>query len=137
MNSKVLSKEYLQEIEDQYKNRYLPEVSRASEVLIYDWNKYGDIEDMVDDIEKVNLDEWDPHFEKFEDWNLWEEDLWEHYRSQYTNYKIDLCSTISAAPVYDVDSLCVDPEIGIHRDKVYQNMVIACNLFPTDYNFNQ
>lgn len=123
VNSKVLSKQYLQEIEDQYKNKYLPEASRASEVLIYDWSNYGDIEDVVDDIEKVNLDEWDPHLEKFEDWNLWEEDLWEYHRDLYTNKKFKLCCTLEKPPIYEVDSLCVDPEIGEHRDKVYKNLV--------------
>ena len=113
----------MQEIEDQYKNRYLPEAARAGEVLIYDWSNYGDIEDMVDDIEKVNLDEWDPHLEKFEDWNLWEEDLWEYFRDLYTNKKFDVCLTMQKPPIYEVDSLCVDDEIGEHRDKVYQNMV--------------
>ena len=78
---------------------------------------------MVDDIEKVNLYEWDPHLTKFEYWNLWEEDLWEYHRDLYTNKKIDLCFDLFKSPIYEVDSLCVDDEIGEHRDKVYKNMV--------------
>ena len=123
----------MQEIENQYKNRYLPEASRASEVLIYDWNNYGDIEDMVDDIEKVNLDEWDPHYEKFEDWNLWEEDLWEYNRDQFTNKKIEICKSLGRAPVYEVERLYADPEMGEHRDKVYQNMVQTFRCFTSEY----
>ncbi|XP_054168498.1 NADH dehydrogenase [ubiquinone] 1 alpha subcomplex subunit 10, mitochondrial-like [Oppia nitens] len=131
VNSKVLTKEYLQEIENQYKKRYLQEASRHSEVLIYDWNKYGDIDDVVDDIEKIKLDEWDPHLEKFEDWNLWEEDEFEFFRNLYTNKKYKLMQKLSLMPVYDVPSLWVDDEIGEHRDKIYKHMVPNYGITPS------
>jgi len=123
VNSKVLTKKYLQEIEDQYKNKYLPEASKASEVLIYDWSNYGDIEDVVEDIERLEMDDWDPHLEKFEDWNLWEQELWEKNRIFYSNKKHDICATKSDVNIYEVDSMRLDPDDAIHRDKVYLNMV--------------
>ncbi|CAG2100902.1 unnamed protein product [Medioppia subpectinata] len=131
VNSKVLTKEYLQIIGDQYKKRFLPEIAKHSEVMIYDWNQLGDMEDMIDDIEKVNLEDWDPHFEKFEDWNLWEEDLWEIQRHRFTNKKDELVANISTVPVYDVDDLCIDQESAEHRDKIYEAMVPNYEILPS------
>lgn len=44
VQGKALTKDYLLEIERQYKNKYLREISTHAELLIYDWTGGGDIE---------------------------------------------------------------------------------------------
>ncbi|XP_022079961.1 NADH dehydrogenase [ubiquinone] 1 alpha subcomplex subunit 10, mitochondrial-like [Acanthaster planci] len=79
--------EYLQHIEDGYKNRFLPQISETSEVLRYDWTDYGDIDLVVDEIQML----------KFEHlpWNT-EDDvtLDKLYRFVYNKYHVARCMDI-------------------------------------------
>ncbi|XP_038078027.1 NADH dehydrogenase [ubiquinone] 1 alpha subcomplex subunit 10, mitochondrial-like [Patiria miniata] len=47
--------EYLQHIEDGYKNNFLPEISETSEVLRYDWSEYGEVDQVVDEIQMLKF----------------------------------------------------------------------------------
>uniref|UniRef100_UPI00358ED8D2 NADH dehydrogenase [ubiquinone] 1 alpha subcomplex subunit 10, mitochondrial-like isoform X1 n=1 Tax=Myxine glutinosa TaxID=7769 RepID=UPI00358ED8D2 len=42
---------YLKEIEDVYKERFLPQMHQTSAVLHYDWSNFGDVDKVVADIE--------------------------------------------------------------------------------------
>ena len=73
--AKILNKEWLDTIETVYKTQYLPETSRHAELIVYDWNKFGDLDLVIEDLEKVELD----HYhgiragEKLEDWRITQE----------------------------------------------------------------
>lgn len=43
--------------------------SVKSEILVYDWSNFGDVEVVVEDIERLNLEP-DPYEEKFKDWKV-------------------------------------------------------------------
>lgn len=53
VNSKALTDKYLQDIDSLYKQKFLKEVSVASELLVYDWSGGGDAEVVVEDIERI------------------------------------------------------------------------------------
>lgn len=69
MNSKVLTSEYLQDIENIYKLDYLKNVILHSHVLVYDWTNEGDISSIVGDIEMLNFD-YEKKDEKMSDWRF-------------------------------------------------------------------
>lgn len=53
VNSKALSDKYLHDIDSVYKQKFLKEVSIASELLVYDWSAGGETEVVVEDIERI------------------------------------------------------------------------------------
>lgn len=53
VNSKALTDKYLQDIDSVYKQKFLKEVSIASELLVYDWSAGGETEVVVEDIERI------------------------------------------------------------------------------------
>jgi NADH dehydrogenase (ubiquinone) 1 alpha subcomplex subunit 10 len=44
--------------------------STHAELLIYDWSNYGDVEVVVEDIERINFDSFDKYDPKMKDWRL-------------------------------------------------------------------
>ncbi|KAK2577997.1 hypothetical protein KPH14_008426 [Odynerus spinipes] len=68
VNSKVLTTKYLTDIETIYKNEYLPLIENHAYVLMYDWSCGGDINDIVEDIERIDFEYTKLHPEKLEDW---------------------------------------------------------------------
>ncbi|XP_018347336.1 PREDICTED: NADH dehydrogenase [ubiquinone] 1 alpha subcomplex subunit 10, mitochondrial [Trachymyrmex septentrionalis] len=70
VNSKVLTSEYLQDIENIYKLDYLKNIISHSHVLIYDWTNEGDISSIVEDIEMLNFDYEDKTAKKMSDWRF-------------------------------------------------------------------
>lgn len=50
--------------------------SKHAELLVYDWSQGGDVEVVVEDIERINFDRFDKHDEKMEDWRLDDEEDW-------------------------------------------------------------
>ena len=57
VNSQVLNSKYLSKMEEIYKQKYLTEMQEHSALLIYDWSHGGDIEIVVEDIEKIDYSE--------------------------------------------------------------------------------
>ena len=56
VNSKAFTPSYIADLERIYKDRYLKELSHSSNLLIYDWSKEGDLEDVVEDVEALDFD---------------------------------------------------------------------------------
>jgi len=87
VNSKVLTSEYLQDIENIYKLDYLKNIISHSHVLVYDWTNEGDISSIVEDIEMLNFDYEDKTAKKMSDWRF--ENVQElrtkrkHYENRY------------------------------------------------------
>lgn len=89
VNSKVLTKEYLSDIENLYKTSYLPYIENHAYLLIYDWSHGGDIEDIVEDIECINI-EYDSRIpEKLADWIFSNNETVNAYRSLYSREERD------------------------------------------------
>lgn len=56
VNSKVLTTEFLTDVEEIYKRDYLKDIVKHSHVLLYDWTEEGDIMSVINDIEELNFD---------------------------------------------------------------------------------
>ncbi|XP_064647777.1 NADH dehydrogenase [ubiquinone] 1 alpha subcomplex subunit 10, mitochondrial-like [Lineus longissimus] len=84
VNSKIMSEKYVQEIDNAFKNDFLPLMKKHGEVLVYDANELEDWEIIVEDIERLNLEPDEQENEhKFIDWNLTREDDLAYYRKLF------------------------------------------------------
>ena len=124
VNSPVLTKEYLETINESYMTKYLPDAGQYSELLVYKWNKPAEsLEDMVLDIENLNMDDWDIKGQKFKDWGFYWNEFYDINRYTFTSEKAELINDFIATPIWDVDSLVLDDEEAEHRDEVYASFV--------------
>lgn len=87
VNSKVLTKEYLATIEYLYKQKYLKEMEKHAELMIYDWSNFGDMEVVVEDIERIDFERFTEYETKMSDWRKEDDYEWNYYRRFYTNKK--------------------------------------------------
>lgn len=107
VNSKVLSKEYLQTIEHQYKQNFLKEMENHSELLVYDWSNFGDVEAVVEDLERINFDKYDQYDLKLRDWRDSTRWYWNNLRRKYANEKSAIMRK-AILPKLDVPELIQD-----------------------------
>lgn len=134
VNSPVMTREYLQAIGDAYKEKYLLDAADYSELLVYKWNTpVEDIDDMVVDIEKLQMDDWDMEGTKFKDWNFYWNSHWAETRYNYVAGKLEMMGDFILTPIYDVDSLQFDLNDGEHRELVYESFVPNYGIDPS-YN---
>ncbi|KAJ1528581.1 hypothetical protein ONE63_006984 [Megalurothrips usitatus] len=109
VNSPVLTEKYLSAIEKHYKLRFLRDMSARSEILMYDWSNFGDVEVVVEDIERINLDirQYD---EKFEDWKTYHDREYGYWRADYSNNKDQLLTW--AEPGYILPEMMLTNDEG-------------------------
>ena len=63
--------EYLEELyQKMMKKQYLPAAAESSYVLQYDWSEGGDVEVVVEDIERLQMDYHDKYDKQQKDWRL-------------------------------------------------------------------
>lgn len=86
VNSPVLTEKYLSTIDRCYKQKFLKEMSVHSEVLVYDWSNFGDVDVVVEDIERLDMSE-SPYDKRFEDWKVYKDRQFSYMRWEYTNNK--------------------------------------------------
>lgn len=67
INSKVFTKKYLSDLDNGVKEKCFSWLTKHSEILVYDWNKGGNVKDIADDIENLDLEESETKT-KFSDW---------------------------------------------------------------------
>lgn len=89
-NSPVFSTDYLSAMEHAYKQQFLPQISQHAELLVYDWSNPGDVEVVVEDIERLDFDKYTKHDSKMADWRLDDEEDWAIARAQYADRKSHL-----------------------------------------------
>ena len=78
--------EYLEELyQRMMKKQYLPVAAESSYVLQYDWSEGGDVEVVVEDIERLQMDYHDKYDKQQKDWRLHTEDGFASKRQYYTN----------------------------------------------------
>lgn len=89
VNTNVLSADYLKFMDEKYKQVYLRSIKDESELLIYDWTKFGDPEVVVEDIERVPIEKGmsDIHEPKFTDWKQKNPREWDEIRFRVTSRK--------------------------------------------------
>jgi NADH dehydrogenase (ubiquinone) 1 alpha subcomplex subunit 10 len=121
VKSKAMTTEYLGLLEDSYKNLYLPEITKHAELIVYDWSNYGDMDLVVEDLEKLDFQPYEARGEKMEDWRMYIESDYDDKRRLYTNnqeYEI-LCNFHLAE--YDTPSLCMPDEVAGMVEDTYLN----------------
>ncbi|XP_059168752.1 NADH dehydrogenase [ubiquinone] 1 alpha subcomplex subunit 10, mitochondrial-like [Physella acuta] len=82
VNSPVLTDDFLHTVGDVYKTQYLPSMKKNSLILNYNVKEMPDFEAIVEDMERLDLD--DAPFENdklFEDWRNLANGDWNHYRN--------------------------------------------------------
>ncbi|KAK0177016.1 hypothetical protein PV328_001107 [Microctonus aethiopoides] len=121
LNSEVLTPKYLQEIETNYKNIYLPDISKHAHVLIYHWVEEADMWSIVDDIEELQFDGYDRESSKMADWSFSTLDMRRAARTIYTNRKEQLLDSARVVR-YDVPEMLISPEDQSRRQKLLDNL---------------
>lgn len=106
-DSLVSTPAYLQSLENTYKKDILKDISSHSEVLIYDWSKGGDSEIVVEDIERVNFDQYGPYDLKMKDWRRYDKWDWNNSRQKFTHNQQELCQYLNV-PAFNVPEILVD-----------------------------
>lgn len=122
VNGKALTPEFLTEVERQYKNKYLRDISTHAELLVYDWTGGGEVEVVVEDIERLDFDKYTERDEpKMKDWRLPREVEWADKRMLYSNQKYHLMN-LFAIPRLDVPELITSADDAYERYKaIYEN----------------
>ncbi|KAL1506264.1 hypothetical protein ABEB36_005658 [Hypothenemus hampei] len=108
IKSTALTEQYLQTIEQNYKQKYLKDISTHAELLVYDWTIEGDTEIVVEDIEAIKFD-YDSYDVKMKDWKAeLEEDyaIWRNRFADNKNYLMNVCNI----PAWDCPELLVEAE---------------------------
>lgn len=115
--SPAFSDLYLDTLERQYKQNYLKEMGLHAEVMIYDWSVPGDTEAMVEDIERLDFDNYPKYGEMGKDWRFFFEQEMGDARAEVTNYKPEIMNFLNV-PVFDVPELLISGEDTIQRNAV-------------------
>lgn len=107
VQSEVLTASYLKVMEDMYKLEYLKKLSTHSELLVYDWSDQGDIEVVVEDLERIDFSRIDDQDPKIKDWVYHLEEEYGCLRHKYADQKNNLMWYLNV-PRMDAPELLVD-----------------------------
>ncbi|XP_075985784.1 NADH dehydrogenase (ubiquinone) subunit ND-42 [Anticarsia gemmatalis] len=119
-SGRALTKNFLTEMERQYKTKYLRDIASHAELLVYDWSGGGEVEVVVEDIERLNFDQYTEREEpKMKDWRLPREMEWADQRMLYTNQKYVLMN-LFGIPQLDVPELITSADDAYEREKIIQ-----------------
>ncbi|XP_019880118.1 NADH dehydrogenase [ubiquinone] 1 alpha subcomplex subunit 10, mitochondrial [Aethina tumida] len=130
-DSPVLTPQYLDVMEKKYKQDYLKSISSHSELLIYDWSEEGEVDVVIEDIERIDFDHYDEQDRKMKDWDLPKEEDWAAIRRRYADDKNLLLSYFNI-PCFEVPELVVGPE---DADTYYQVLFEAPGMkYERGYN---
>ena len=108
--------DYLEHIYGQLlKKQYLRDAAEYSLVLSYDWSEGGDVEVVVEDIERLNLDYHDKYDKQQKDWRLHTEDGFASKRQLYTN--ANKLRNQFSDPFWTADKLIFSSAEGMELEK--------------------
>lgn len=130
-NSPAFSNLYLDTLERQHKQTYLKEMGFHAEVMVYDWSVPGDTEGMVEDIERLDFDNYPKYGEMGKDWRFFLEQEMGDARAEVTNYKPEIMNFLNV-PVFDVPELLISAEDTFVRNAVMAK--IPSNQYVAGYN---
>jgi len=112
------------------RKQYLKEAAESSMVLTYDWSEGGDVEVVVEDIERLNMDYHDKYDKQQKDWRLLTEDGFASKRNLYT-HKQSIIGQFRD-PFWDADKLIFSTAEGTEAEKV--RVVLPGNEYMYGYN---
>ncbi|CAH0403225.1 unnamed protein product [Chilo suppressalis] len=118
VKGKALTTAFLTEMEKQYKTKYLRDIATHAELLVYDWSGGGDVEVVVEDVERLDFDKYTEREEpKMKDWRLPREVEYADQRMLYTNGKYWLMNQFNV-PNTSAPELITSAEDAYEREKV-------------------
>ncbi|XP_065353098.1 NADH dehydrogenase [ubiquinone] 1 alpha subcomplex subunit 10, mitochondrial [Cloeon dipterum] len=107
-DSKALTEKFVTDLEDSMKNKYLKDISSHAELLVYDWSSHGDVEVVVEDIERVNFDNYEDEDPKLRDWrDLGDEWDWHKHRKMYADRQ-EWLESFFIVPIHTAPELLVE-----------------------------
>nr|CAG4643936.1 EOG090X05NZ [Lepidurus arcticus] len=109
VNSPATSAAYLKALEEAYKHKYLKEISTHAELLVYDWSEKGDVEVVVEDIERIDLDRFQKDDPKMKDWRYKDEWLWADQRALFTSHPEQILCYLNV-PNTSLPEVWIEPE---------------------------
>merc|ERR1712142_1383920 len=112
------------------KKQYLKTASESSMVLSYDWSEGGDVEVVIEDIERLNMDYHDKYDKQQKDWRLLTEDGFASKRQAYTN-KNKLINQFRD-PFWSADKLILTSTEGTELERL--KLRLPGNQFRYGYN---
>jgi NADH dehydrogenase (ubiquinone) 1 alpha subcomplex subunit 10 len=127
VNSKAMNTKYLETLENELKYKFLRDSGKQSEVLVYDWSEGGDPEIIVEDLERLDLENYDENDPKIKDWFYTREQYWADVRMNYTNNKADFMTNFNV-PIVDA------PELNIPGEEVE---ILTTAWFNAEGNTNE
>lgn len=133
-SGKALTKAYLEDVEENYKTKYLPAISEHAELMIYDWKTPGEVEIVVEDIERLDFDQYGKHDERMNDWCISQEKVWAEKRMLYADDKARLIQYLNI-PLLDAPEMWASGEDIYEWEKVWNKA--PGNEFLEGYNPNQ
>jgi len=109
--------DYLEHLYGQLlRKQYLRDAAEYSLVLSYDWSEGGDVEVVVEDIERLNLDYHDKYDKQQKDWRLHTEDGYASKRQLYTNGNV--LNNQFRDPFWTADKLILSSSEGMELEKL-------------------
>ena len=121
-NSPVWSNaSYVEELyQTMLKKQYLPVASESSYVLQYDWSEGGEVEVVVEDIERLQMDYHDKYDKQQKDWRLHTEDGFQTKRHLFSN-KESIYGQFRD-PFWSADKLILSPPEGMEQERIRQQL---------------
>jgi len=102
------------------KRDYLSVAAESSYVLTYDWSEGGDVEVVVEDIERLQMDYHDKYDKQQKDWRLMTEDGFASKRNLYT--KKDKLLGYFNDPFWGCDRLILSTAEATEQDRVRRSL---------------
>ena len=122
VNSEMTNLDYITTIDDLYKEEVLPFLAEHAEILMYDWTEPGDIDLIVEDLEKLDFDQYEARGTKMEDWRFYWDTDFDLKRRMYTSHRYEVIQYLDPE-TWDVPSLQMTDEEAHHRQKVMKHHV--------------
>lgn len=126
--------EYFDKLADLYKNKFLPEITKHAEVLIYDWTEGGDMDMVVEDLESLDMIRHDCMTEKLEDWRHYKDEDYDKDRLRFTAYRWTIWNKIHQ-PTYDKPSCIMSEEAAHFRDNIVYQYVSTFHILSSIFHF--
>jgi len=122
-NSKVITDQFISNINSLYRDNFLPKMRQTGAVLEVDWSEVADDDDMdviSEEIERIHLECEDVEDAKFREWYKVSEDMLCHYRKIYGDKK-QIEQLFSRGVAMDCPEINYNPDDIILIERVVEN----------------
>ncbi|XP_075211912.1 NADH dehydrogenase (ubiquinone) subunit ND-42 [Lycorma delicatula] len=133
INGKALTTSYLQALEDNYKKKFLPDIEKHAELLIYDWTEPGDMEMVVEDVEAIDFERYTVYDKKMCDWRFPKEQALSDFRMKFTDDRQYIFAMFNY-PLFDCPELYAPAEEAEEHDALLDSA--PGNKYAKGYNLD-